>query len=640
MFKKNVINAICVIVFLSPFFAFAEERGDDKIKQLGAVKALQQTMEDLRSYKAEELTDTLKTKMLGDPQRFKNRSDARSLLDKWFEQEQKRHLDTEKKRIFSEFGEEGKAFSYEWLSNYAEENRNMTSSIETIIDKNRETVFLPSFEMAREQAVNEQWETINFGIYPEQSEVEELAASGSSYVNKIIDRLEREMSGKTNFFEENTVDLDRVINRVLEDAVYQYNEQLAVLKKSRGGVHLAEKTIAAETREEINAFIKNLEPIQGRHKYKIFPSIENAIPDWSEQLAKDKLLAYLNSPEVFSLINKEAIRSLILKDPLSHKHLVDSIIILHSHLLEKFKINVIETYVEKSRNVDGEVPGFKKWVEALLREKDDDSNLLDDRMLAIIAEIIPPVRDRIAGEQLKEYFVDIYSRQWEIPEQVIVEYYLTENEITYSERYRPRYSISMDELPELHQFSNFEQAKSLLLDEAVEKLETLLNSDLLSEGYKALAKQITIIDTQREDMRGEIRDSLESGNKPEMFSDLFEIYVSDVQSKWEKEKSKFQPPLGEKYARIFQYAEELIRSLIQNDTANVKTEIEEEAKARASVPPEPKNRIVKKPKEYKPPSPHRKKGSSGGTCEERINECEQELEKMKGILKQLRKGMI
>jgi hypothetical protein len=640
MFKKNLINVICVIAFLFPLFAFAGERGDEKIKQLGAVKALQQTLEDLRSFKAEKLTETLKTIMLGDPQRYRKRSDARSLLGQWYEQEHKRHLDTEKRRIFSEFGEEGKAFSYEWLSNYAEENRNMTSSIETFIEQNRETVFQPSFDMAREHAVNEQWETINFGIYPEPSEVEELSAGGSASLNQIIVRMERDMSGKTNFFEENTRDLDRIIKRVLEDAVHQYNDQIDVLKKSRGGEHLTEKNISAKTREEINAFIGNLEPIQGRYRYKIFPSIDNAIPDWSEQLAKDKLLAYVNSAEVFSLIDKEAIRSLILKAPMRHKHLVDSIIILHTILLEKFTKDVIETYVQKSRDVDGEVPGFKKWVEALLSEKDDDSKLLDDRMLAIIAEIIPPVRDRIAGEQLGEYFSDIYSRQWAIPEQVIVEYYLTENEITYSERYRPRYSISIDELPSWHQFSNFEQNKSLLLDEALAKLEALLNNDLLLEGYNSLAKQITIIDSQREDMKGKIRYSLDSGNERDTFSHVFKIYKNDVQTKWEKERNKFQPPLGEKYAGIFQYAEELIRSLIQVDTENVKTEINREAESRASAPAEPQDRRVESPKEHKPTAPHSKSGSSGDTCEERINECQKELEQMKGILKALRKGMI
>jgi len=640
MINRTIIQCIIVVAILFPVLTFSSETHDGKIKQLAAVKATQQAISKLRNFQAETLTGTFKDIMLHDPGKYRQRTSSRELLEDWYVQEQKKYVQEEKQRIFDEFGEEGKAFSYEWLSGYIEQNSNITTSIDEIIRENQRVIFQQAFDMAREQAVYEQWEQINIDIYPEPSEVETLSKKGHPYVKSIMERLEQDMSGKLNVFEENSSSLDTAIQKVLEDAIYQFNSQLDVLKKSRGGEHLTQKAISRKIREEIDVFISNLETRQGRYIYRLFPSIENVISIRSNQLVKDKLTEYVNSPEVAALVHTHTIKSIILDDPTAHKNLIDSTIIVHSMLLNEFTENVIRNYVQKAEQADGNVPGFQSRIREFLAGKKDETDVLSDRLLSIIAEVSPPLREEIAQEQLSEYFSEIYNRQWEIPEQVIVEYYLTENEITNNERYRPRHSIDIDELPTWLQISNFDERKSLLLDEAVDTLRALLKDDLLNEGYLALSKQITIIDSHREDMRGKIRGSIDQGREKDIVPHLFKIYQYDVQSKWSKERLEFKPSLGDKYAGLFRYSEDLIRSLLTFDMKEVKTEIAREKESQPPAKSESQDKRVESPSSKKSPEVARKKEDSSGSCEEQIDECQKELEYLKGILKELRKGMI
>jgi hypothetical protein len=141
-------------------------------------------------------------------------------------------------------------------------------------------------------------------------------------------------------------------------------------------------------------------------------------------------------------------------------------------------------------------------------------------------------------------------------------------------------------------------------------------------------------------MRGKIRTSYESGQDKDMYADLYGIFQDDVQLKWSRERQEFTPSLGNKYAGLFKYSEELIRSLIQYDMKEVKTEIDREQESEASVTPESRERKMQSPAQKMPPASQRKSEKNSGTCEERVEECQKELEQLKGILKQLRKGMI
>jgi hypothetical protein len=72
----------------------------------------------------------------------------------------------------------------------------------------------------------------------------------------------------------------------------------------------------------------------------------------------------------------------------------------------------------------------------------------------------------------------------------------------------------------------------------------------------------------------------------------------------------------------------------------VKTEIAREKESQPPAKSESQDKRVESPSSKKSPEVARKKEDSSGSCEEQIDECQKELEYLKGILKELRKGMI
>jgi hypothetical protein len=448
------------------------------------------------------------------------------------------------------------------------------------------------------------------------------------------------MSGTTDFFEEKSRGLDKVIERVMEDSVFQYNGQLDALNKSTGGSHYTQEAISGGIREDINRFISGLERTQGRHIYGVFPSIDNFISSRAGQLEEEKLSEYVDSPDVTDLVDRNAIHSIITKDPAAHTHFIDSTAILHNQLIEGFKEEVISSYMQKVNKADGTVPGFEAQVRTFLTAKSGDGDVISRRLLSALAEVTPSVREEIAEQQLRDYFGEISNRQWEVPEKVIVEYYLTENRITSTEGHAPRSSITKEELPELLTMTDFQSKMPLLLDETISRLMALLNDDLLREGYRVLSKQVTIVDSLREDMKDKIRSAIASGQSQGLDSLLFSIYISDAEATWTSERTEFDPSLGSKYIGLFAYSEDLIRSLIRFDTQEVENEIIRKREEQASAQPTPRSSPPQKREMKRPPEIMQKREDGGGTCEERLNQCEIELKKAKEILKRLRKGMI
>ncbi len=425
--------------------------------------------------------DFLADAILLDAGEHRKKDDSRRIIRDDLERALRNELLSQIKRIPSEVNKDKFWISPEWIN--SEYNR-MSEDVERRLEEYFGKPFQRLFESARSKAIEKQWtENWTKAINPTEEQVERIYENPSKK-SQIEERLRATVSA--NLLEENEGKLGEEIRFRIASGLEQLKGQSAVLNRSNAPGAFARSRIIATLKEELEGYRlgrKTALPT-GYAIYQIFPSVINMLPAKAEAIMTSNLLTHISELKMCSFIDREQLKSTLMKDPQTHRKLDRSF----SEISSKYR-KLAEDFVAKS---------YKDFVVEQSGEdvSGDLKTLMEERQVAsevgkalssCLLSMLRVIRSSVADQQMAEYFSDIHSGGWIPNEDKLVRHY---NDAPDS------YAVAKEE-----QELRLEGVETVLLEETENKLSGAIRK-LLDEGKNALHGQIAIVDENEPDTVG------------------------------------------------------------------------------------------------------------------------------------------
>lgn len=440
---RNVCNTIIFILIFSsiitPIFPAQQSEHSAKIKpiKLAAFQASQRAIERLKGKIIEGIVDDCKSQILDKStvNQHISRTQSENKLHSYVRERLRGELENDLEKIHqSLFRTYENLFSQENFINEIEKkfNASTAKSINYNINNNFQNIF----RQAREGAINDQVKELSEKVYPKNEEIrdfEDAYLGGWKDIdrNRIMKILKGRIGRDSNILEEVDGLKEKIIVEVLGDIQSQMERQEGAVSfpipegrvtydTIRGGMtNNVSKVISQDQENERSIVYKRdfkgstieISKQIERTVYDVFIFIRAKIEKEARIKEEARFQTFCQNA-TFSVWDRQDLYTTIRGDLRAHKNYETSKNRIITTLLSEAESNIKRQYVAMAPQAERN--RFGSILDGYLARR-EFQNVIKVRFGELIDDDLEEVRNQIAGEQLRENFIGLFNKTWEVP---------------------------------------------------------------------------------------------------------------------------------------------------------------------------------------------------------------------------------
>lgn len=439
-----------------------------------------------------------------------------------------------------------------------EERQSLTQPPNQAIQDNINRNYQSTFDRARKQACEEQWQGLEKGFYPSE---EEFDSYDKDKLHRLL--LDRALKQQAEpIFEENQSRMGGdIVEPILDDAEKQREEQRQIIRQSDGGTAIIPDGIGKAINTELQDYRGKLTKEKAGKKiankaYAVFPSVKKQIPLRAQELAREKFADALAQMK-FSA-KKDDIKSIISQSLASHTSRNKSWEACVNAYQARFRKASIEQYAQKA--TAAERPDFQRFLEAAVAKDNACKKEIEDIVKRSLEENFGLAREEFAQKQFKELFKPLADEEWQPRVNEIDSHY-------------DKTSIIIKEPLTLPTISNKTFKSAGLLEETVKLVEEK-EKKLIQEGLGAMRKQMALIDKVEPQIAEELKTIKELPSDEE----LANTFTKQVLARWSE-----SPKYPKLFERVTTEIRKRAKALLPREKARRKQKEEERIQEKQEI---------------------------------------------------------